>query len=69
MIQRDGWFRRTLDQAWWFVLRQTRVRSGPLMFEVRGEWFFLDFKGDLYRLTYTGDYHGTPLIITLERKA
>lgn len=69
MIKKASWFRRKLDAAWWFILRRTRVKSGPLMFEVRGEWFYLDFDGNLFRIRCTGDYSGTPLLITLERKA
>lgn len=68
-IAKASWLRRMLDSAWWFVLRQTRVKSGPLMFEVRGEWFYLDFNGDLFRLRPTDGYDQSPLMITLERRA
>ncbi len=50
MIAKSSWTRRILDRMFWWMLRGSRVRSGPLMFEVRGQYYFLDFNGRLYRL-------------------
>ena len=51
------------------VFRVMGIRSGPYMIYGRGCWYYIDFKGDIYQLTPSGDYEWCPLNITLLHRA
>jgi hypothetical protein len=44
------------------------IKSGPAMISARGEWYYIDFDGTIYRIRPTGTYDGSPLIIEVIRK-
>ena len=67
-LTRDPWYRRIVDRIFWVVLSSTRVRSGPLMWQLRGYWYFLDFDGNVWRLVPTGD-RSMPFHIELKERA
>lgn len=67
-IKKANWLDRLKDKLAMFIIRRTRVRYGPLMLEVMGEWFLIDTYGTIWRLQYTGD-PSNPIIITMLYKS
>jgi len=52
----------------WFairILKATRVKYGPIMSEIRGEWYFIDHIGCIWKITYTGDIRNVPFQMQL----
>jgi hypothetical protein len=45
------------------LFRLIGIRSGPAMVQIRGQWLFIHFNGDIYLLT-PNYLHGAPLTIT-----
>ena len=52
----DPWWRRWLDRLCWRLLQGARLRSGPVMFEACGAFYYLTPSGTLYRLVPDWDW-------------
>lgn len=44
-----------------------RVKQGPLMFQVREEYWFIDYYGQIWVIRYTGQ-HDIPFSISIHQK-
>lgn len=50
------WRERLHNRISYWLFRQFQVKQGPMMFHIRGEWWFVDHYGNIWIIRYKAQY-------------
>lgn len=50
------WRERLHSKISYWLFRQFQVKQGPMMFHIRGEWWFVDHYGNIWIIRYSAHY-------------